>query len=258
VTAAEGVRSITEDGTCRITIDRPGTHNALTIADRVALARALAVADDDPECRVVVVTGAGENFCSGGDINEFAHRRGREEAESYGRTTAQLVFRTLRAMRTPTLARVRGAAAGAGMFLALGCDVVVADETAVFHAAHLRLGVVPDWGAVWLLPRLVGVARAKALLLTGGSIAAAEARRDGMIAECVPVEALDERIDWYCAKVATFPVRAIELTRAGLDRSLDVSLAEFLEWEAVGIGELMSGDEHAALVSEFLNRRNGS
>lgn len=257
-TQPDGIDAVTHDGVCRITVRRPATRNALTSADRWGLADALARADADPGCRTVVITGAGDHYCSGGDVSEFAERKDRTAAQTYGLTTAQVVFRTLRGMRTPTIARVRGVAAGAGMFLALGCDIVVADESAQFFAAHMRLGVVPDWGAVWLMPRLVGQAKAKALLLTGGTIGAADAAACGLIAEYTSSETLDERVDWYCRRIASFPARVVELTRMGIDRSLDTSLGEFLAWEATTIGEVMSSDEHARRVAEFLARQRGS
>jgi 2-(1,2-epoxy-1,2-dihydrophenyl)acetyl-CoA isomerase len=235
-----------------IEIDRPARRNALTVDDRLALAEHLRAADRAPDVRVIVVTGAGGTFCSGGDVHEFARRRDQAESEAYAETTAQAVFRTVRSMRTPTIARVQGVAAGAGMFLALGCDIVIADESATFHPAHLRLGLVPDWGAVWLLPRLVGVARAKLLLLTGQTLRATKAAEWGLIAECVPQAQLDEQVTEYVDCIASLPPTALALTRQGLDASLDVPLGSFLAWERKALGVTMSSDEHYDRVQAFL------
>jgi 2-(1,2-epoxy-1,2-dihydrophenyl)acetyl-CoA isomerase len=248
----DGVAVHLEKGVARITISHQHRRNALTADDRWALTEALRSADENPSCTAIVVTGAGEHFCSGADIREFTVRRDRASAETYALTAAQTVFRTLRTLSTPVIARVRGVAAGAGMFLALGCDIVVADESASFFAAHLRLGVAPDWGAIWLMPRLVGLPRAKALLLTGGSIDATEAAHCGLIAECTPIDRLDERVDWYCGRIASFPPGVVAATRLGLDRSLDTPMDDFLAWEASVIADAMSSDEHADRVAAFL------
>jgi 2-(1,2-epoxy-1,2-dihydrophenyl)acetyl-CoA isomerase len=250
----EGVEITQAGGVRRIMLNRPSRRNALTETDRWTLSTALKEADHDPEVRVVVITGSGESFCAGGDIHEFAQERDRISAQIYGLTTAQTVFRALRGMRTPSVARVRGAAAGAGMFLAVGCDIVVADSTAFFLPAHLALGVMPDWGAIWLMPRLVGAARAKAALLTGTRITAETAADWGLIAECTTADQLDERVNWYCQRICSFPSEAIAWTRRGLDQSEDFTLPEFLDWEAQAIAELMPAAEHRDRVAAFLSR----
>ncbi len=146
---------------------------------------------------------------------------------------AQATFRALRGLRKPTIAKVEGAAAGAGMFLALGCDIVVAADTARFVASHLNLALPPDWGGIWLLPRLIGLARAKALLLTGRPVGAVQAADWGLIAEAVPAADLDATVAGYGAALAAAPPLPLGLARLGLDRSLDTPLDAFLRWEAV-------------------------
>jgi 2-(1,2-epoxy-1,2-dihydrophenyl)acetyl-CoA isomerase len=238
-----------------VTLDRPAVRNALTVGMRMALRDALVEADADPDVRVVVVTGAGGHFCAGGDVNEFDVERTEAAAHEYATTVAQAVFRALRHMRTPTVARVEGVAAGAGMFLALGCDVVVASEDARFVASHLDLAVPPDWGAMWLLPRLVGLARAKALLLSRRPLPAATAAEWGLIAECAPAGRLDEVVEGWCADLASVPPMPLALTRAGLDRSLDTPLDGFLDWEAGAIALAIAAPEHRERVRQFIDRR---
>lgn len=250
-----GIRLAT-DGDCRlIEISRPSRRNALRVADRFAIRDALVDADADPSVRSVLITGAGEHFCSGGDINEFAQERSAEEARAYAGEVAQAVFRTMRTMRTPTIAGVRGAAVGAGMALALGCDLVVAERDAYFMAAQLNLGVIPDWGLIWLLPRLIGIARAKALLLPGHRIGAEDAAAIGMIAACVESDRLEQTIADYRARIAAAPALATGLTRAGLDASLDTSADRFLDWEARAIAQTMSSTDHRDRVAAFLSGR---
>lgn len=253
--AAGGIRATTREHVETIEIARPDRRNALSREDRFALRAALETADRDPAVRVVVITGHRDHFCAGGDIREFTLERDRAEAHRYALTAAQAVFRTVRVMRTPTVARVRGAAAGAGMALALGCDIVVAERGAFFHPAHLDLAVVPDWGLIWLLPRMIGMARAKSALLGGQRIPAERAAEWGMIAECVDSAELEAVVNRYCVRIASIPELPIALTRLGLDGSIDRSLEAFLEWEAAATADVMSRPEHRERVHAFLTRR---
>jgi 2-(1,2-epoxy-1,2-dihydrophenyl)acetyl-CoA isomerase len=240
-----------------ITISNPDTRNALTTQDRRQLAEALYAADADPRATTVVLTGSNGHFCSGGDIREFDQIRTTAEASRYATDVAQAVFVALRQMHTPTIARVEGVAAGAGMYLALGCDIVIAENGATFFPSHLELAVPPDWGAIWLLPRLVGLVRAKQYLLTGRPISAADAAKWGLIAEAVASEALDETIISYCTDIGRFPAPVVATTRRGLDRSFDGALSTFLEWETLAISGAIQTPEHRQRVGDFLKRRVG-
>jgi 2-(1,2-epoxy-1,2-dihydrophenyl)acetyl-CoA isomerase len=247
---------IADDGAVRtLTLDRPEVLNALTIPLRQALAAALVDADADPAVRVVVMTGAGTAFCSGGDVEEMDTDRTPVQAHEYTSTIANLVFRTLRGMSTPTVARVPGVAAGAGMFLALACDVVVAAEEARFVASHLGIGLPPDWGGLWTVPRLVGQARARALLLTARPIDARRAAEWGLIAECVPAAELDATVASYVKALVAAPPGALAAARDGITRSYDMPLDEFLDWEADAVAEALLDPEHRRRVRAFLERR---
>jgi enoyl-CoA hydratase/carnithine racemase len=239
-----------------ITIDNPDTRNALTVADRSDLSAALREADGDPDAAVIVLTGEGGQFCSGGDIREFDRERTTLEASRYASEIAQPVFVALRESHTPTIARVKGVAAGAGMYLALGCDIVIAESTARFVPAHLELAAPPDWGALWLMPRLIGVARAKKYLLTSQPIGAGQAADWGLIAEAVPAADLDHTVQTYCERIARFDPSVVSITRRGLDRSLDQSLSSFLEWEALAIAATLQRPEHRNQVKAFLRQRS--
>jgi 2-(1,2-epoxy-1,2-dihydrophenyl)acetyl-CoA isomerase len=150
---------------------------------------------------------------------------------------------------------VEGFAAGAGMCLALGCDIVVADDGARFVASHLKVGVVPDWGATWLLPRLVGQARSRAFLLTGRPLTAPQAAAWGLIAESVGAGQLDEVVDGYCRDLLAMPPLALSLARSGIDRSYDFGLDAFLEWESAAVALALVDPEHRRRVQEFLSKR---
>ena len=248
---------VTDDavGIRTLTIDRVEARNALTLGLRHRLAQELEAADDDPGVRVLVVTGAGGHFCAGADLNELDRTWTPAEASEYAATAAQATFRALRALRKPSVAKVRGAAAGAGMYLALGCDIVVAADDARFVASHLSVGLPPDWGGMWLLPRLVGLARSKALLLTGRAVGAAEAAAWGLIAGAVPEADLDDTVAGYAAALAAAPPLALGLARQGLDRSLDTPLDDFLGWESDAVARCLPTPEHRQRIQAFLNAR---
>jgi 2-(1,2-epoxy-1,2-dihydrophenyl)acetyl-CoA isomerase len=254
--AMSGLRIVDDGaGVRRLTLDRVEVRNALTIEMRHLIPDVLAAADADPSVRVVVITGAGGHFCAGADINELDRSWTPAQAAEYVTTLAQPTFRALRAMGTPTVARVEGVAAGAGMFLALGCDIVVAADDARLVASHLNLALPPDWGGLWLLPRLVGLARAKALLLTGRPISAVRAADWGLIAEAVPAADLDATVAGYTDALIAAPPRPLGLARLGLDRSLDTPLDPFLQWEADAVARCLTSPEHRVRVHAFLEAR---
>ena len=242
-------------GVRTLTLDRPEVRNALSLQLRRSLPEALSAADADPAVRVIVVTGAGGHFCAGADIAALDRDWTPTEAAEYMRTLGQATFRTLRGLGTPTVARVEGAAAGAGMFLALACDIVVAADDAFFVASHLNLALPPDWGGMWLLPRLVGLARAKALLLAARGLPATRAAEWGLIAEAVPAAELDATVAGYCQALAAAPPLPLGLARLGLDRSLDTPLEAFLDWEADTVALCLTDPEHRRRVTRFLDAK---
>jgi len=240
------------NGVRTLTIDRVEVRNALSLELRRTLPAALEAADADPSVRVIVVTGAGGHFCSGADITAMDRDWTRSDAAEYMQTMGQTTFRTLRGLRTPTIARVEGLAVGAGMFLALACDIVVAADDARFIAAHLNLALPPDWGGIWLVPRLIGLARAKALLLTRRPILASQAADWGLIAEAVPAGDLDATVAGYCEALTGAPPLPLGLARQALDRSLDTPLDDFLAWEADAVALCLTTPEHRERVRSFL------
>jgi 2-(1,2-epoxy-1,2-dihydrophenyl)acetyl-CoA isomerase len=250
-----GLRIDDDGGVRTLTLDRPEVRNALSMELRRRLPEALADADADPAVRVIVVTGAGGHFCAGADINELDHDWAPSDAVDYMSSVAQATFLALRRLRKPSVAKVEGAAAGAGMFLALGCDIVVAAHDARFVASHLNVGLPPDWGGIWLLPRLVGLARAKALLLSGRPLPATRAAEWGLIAEAVPAADLDATVAGYCQALAAAPPLPLGLARLGLDRSLDTPLDAFLQWEADAVALCLVAPEHRQRVIAFLDAK---
>lgn len=187
--AAGQVVRETTDGVAVITLDAPARRNALSLALRAALASEMEAAMSDSDCRVVVLTGAGDHFCAGGDISGMEGLgaiAGRKRLDS-----AHRLIRLIVEGEKPVIAAVEGFAVGAGLSLAAACDIVVAASTARFACSFNRLGLVPDFGAAWSLPLRVGTGRARRIMLAGEAFGAAEAAAWGLVEDVVgPQEAL--------------------------------------------------------------------
>jgi 2-(1,2-epoxy-1,2-dihydrophenyl)acetyl-CoA isomerase len=214
------------DLVARITLNRPDRLNSFTRAMHAELQQAL---DEAKDARVVVLTGAGRGFCAGQDLNDRAVAPG--EAVDLGETVEACwnpLVRRLATMPQPVIARVNGVAAGAGASIALACDIVVAAKSAKFIQSFSALGLIPDSGGSWHLPRLVGLARALGLALTGEPLSADQAAEWGLIWKTVDDEALDGEVDAIATKLAGLPplgLAAIKsLIRTTGSRTLDAEL----------------------------------
>src|SRR5215210_8926245 len=188
----------------RITLDRPDRLNSFTVQMHEELREAL---DDLGDARVLILTGAGRGFCAGQDLNDRAVASDQHPVD-LGLTVETAwnpLIRTLTSMPQPVIARVNGVAAGAGANVALACDIVIAAKSAKFIQSFSALGLVPDSGGSWHLPRLVGQARALALALTGEPLPAETAAEWGLIWKAVEDEALDSEVDGLAARLASLP-----------------------------------------------------
>ena len=216
-----------EAGIARITLNRPDRLNSFTAAMHAELRDALDSAAKS--ARVIVLTGAGRGFCAGQDLNDRAVAPG--QAVDLGETVEQSwnpLVRRLASLDQPVIARVNGVAAGAGANIALACDLVVAGRSAKFIQSFANLGLIPDSGGSWHLPRLVGQARALGLALTAEPLPAEQAAEWGMIWKCVEDEALDAEVDALAAKLASLPPLGLaaikQLIRSSGERTLDQEL----------------------------------
>ena len=210
-----------------ITIDRPEVMNAMTTEMFANFGRICRQVSTDPDVRAVVVTGSGSNFCSGADVGAQGQRAADEERPHQLRTM-RLISETviaLHELQHPVVAKVRGVAVGAGMNLALGCDMVVASDTARFSEIFARRGLSLDFGGSWLLPRQVGMHRAKELALLTEVIDAAEADRIGLVNRVVPDEDLD-------GAVADIVEKIVAMSKKLLNSGAVSSLSQALEAEA--------------------------
>jgi 2-(1,2-epoxy-1,2-dihydrophenyl)acetyl-CoA isomerase len=237
-----------------VTLDRPDALNALTVPLKEALLDAFQALGADPTVRALVLTGAGRAFCAGQDLRERLEPEALPLADEIRRRYNPII-RAMRALPKPIVGAINGVAAGAGASLAFACDIRIAAEEASFLLAFGRVGLIPDSGATWLLPRLVGAAKAAELSLTTEPLAAREAARLGLVARVVPGEAVVAEAQALAARLAAGAPRALALTKRALEASWAASLDEQLETEADLQGEAGATADHAEGIAAFVERR---
>jgi 2-(1,2-epoxy-1,2-dihydrophenyl)acetyl-CoA isomerase len=248
------VRVEVEGAVATVVLDRPEALNALTIPMKAELLRALRDVERDRAIRAVVLTGAGRAFCAGQDLHERLQPDATPLEIEVGERYAPIV-RQLATMPKPVIAAINGVAAGAGASLAFACDLRIAAEGARFVLAFARIGLVPDSGATWLLPRLVGLGRAAELAYLSDPVDAAEALRIGLVNRVVPDDALMPEALALAHRLAEGAPRAIALTKRALARGLESSLDEALEYEAALQGIAGRTADHAEGLAAFVEKR---
>ena len=250
----DGLRVEVDGPVATLTLDRPEALNALTVPVKIALREALESLAGDRAVRAVILTGAGRAFCAGQDLAE------REQSDAAPlevevRERYNPIIRAIRSMGQPVIAAVNGVAAGAGASLAFACDLRIAAEEARFILAFGRIGLVPDSGATWFLPRLVGPAKAAELALVGEGVDAAEALRIGLISRVVPGDQLLDEARAMADRIADGAPLAMSLTKQALDRSQTIDLDEALEGEAKLQGIAGASTDHAEGLTAFREKR---
>lgn len=223
-----------QDRIATLTLNRPERLNALGDTLRDDLYDAVTKSAADPNVGVLVITGAGRGFCSGGDVKSMNERDQTGEASSPSERFAPMRDRIILAMRDcpkPVIAAVNGAAAGAGMNLALACDMRIASSAAKFAQSFVKRGLAPDWGGTWFLPRIVGTAKACELIFTGDTIDAAEALELGIVNAVVAPEELMTETYKLARKIAAGPPVAIQLAKRAIHHNQEVDLRAALEFE---------------------------
>lgn len=253
----EAVKYRVKDGVACITLNRPDRLNSFTAAMHDELAAALDAAEADDAVRAILLTGAGRGFCAGQDLADRAVSPG-GEAVDLGHTVekywAPLVER-LAGRDKPTICAVNGVAAGAGANIALACDVVIAARSAKFIQSFANIGLIPDSGGTWVLPRLVGQARALGLALTAEPLVAEKAEAWGMIWKCVDDEALEQESFALAARFAAGPTRGLAATKHLIRASLGKSLSEELVIERDHMRELGFSADYQEGVAAFMEKR---
>lgn len=241
-----------EAGVATITMDRPHRRNAVPPTGWELLRVLLHEVANDPVDRVLVITGAGHAFCAGADLAELGPRQ--HPLQSMIPVNAAAL--ALHELAKPTIAKVNGDAVGAGMNLALGCDLVVAGESARFSEIFVRRGLSLDFGGSWLLPRLVGMHRAKELALFGDILSAREAERLGLVNRVVPDAELDRFVADWAGRLASGAPLAMQLSKKLLSNAYSVGLSEALDAEAAAQSVNLVSEDLKEGVAAFLQKRN--
>ncbi len=240
-----------------ITLNRPDKLNAFTTEMLKELGEAVKQAGRDESVRAVVITGAGRGFCAGQDVRELQERAtgGGGDLQEHLEQTYHPIVRRIRRMEKPVIAAVNGVAAGAGASLALACDLRIAAENANFVQAFVNVGLIPDSGSSFFLPRLVGLGRALELALTGRVVSAEEAERLGIYNRVVPAEQLMDTAMELARQLAQGPTKVIGLIKRALNRSWNLELDEALAYEAQLQAIAGSTEDHREGIAAFLEKR---
>jgi 2-(1,2-epoxy-1,2-dihydrophenyl)acetyl-CoA isomerase len=222
----------TQESVQTITLNQPAKFNALSNAMLKELNEAMRAAERDAAVRAIVLTGAGKGFCSGADISEFDLSNGGMDAGEHLRQHFSPLILRMRAMEKPVLAAVNGVAAGAGMSLALACDLRFAAESARFVVAFVKIGLVPDAGLMYFLPRLIGPAKTLELSWTGDPVGAQEAFELGVLNQVLPDDEVLAHTQALAQRLAHGPAKTIALIKRAVNQSHELSLERVLDMEA--------------------------
>lgn len=253
----ESILFTIEQGIATLTLNRPDRLNSFTQAMHLEVRDALQRVEQDKSVRVLLLTGAGRGFCAGQDLNDRAVEPGApgvDLGESVEKFYAPLVL-ALKSLPLPVICAVNGVAAGAGASLALACDIVLAAKSASFIEAFCKLGLIPDTGGTWVLPRLVGPARALGLALLGDRLPAETAEQWGLIWRCVADEALMDEALTLARHFAAAPTKGLAFTKRAMQASWGNTLEQQLQLEAEMMRELGYSHDYREGVAAFIAKR---
>lgn len=243
-----------ENGVAYLTLNRPEKYNSFNREMALALQAHLDDCEKDDSVRCIYLTGAGKGFCAGQDLAEA----GDPSTVDFDKIISEHynpVIRRFRNIEKPVIAAVNGVAAGAGANIALACDIVLASASASFIQAFIKIGLIPDSGGTFFLPRLVGMQRAAALMMSGEKVGAEEAAAMGMIYRAYPDDSFEAESKKYAEMLAALPTRGIGLTKRLLNKAYDNSLTEQLQMEKEIQMEAGETNDFAEGVNAFLEKR---
>jgi 2-(1,2-epoxy-1,2-dihydrophenyl)acetyl-CoA isomerase len=243
-----------QEGAATITLNRPDVYNALNDEITFELQTVLKTVAKDAQIRVVVLTGEGKAFCSGQDLKDSAGRESRSFKESLEKRYNPII-RAMRTLPKPIICRLNGVAAGAGCSLALACDIIVAAEQATLIEVFINIGLVPDSGSTYFLPRLVGMAKAFELCSMGTKVTAKEALEIGLVNKVVPLDQLEEAVSSYVSYFETAPTKSIGLIKKMLNKAAHASLDDMLDYEAYCQEIAGASADYKEGVTAFLQKR---
>ncbi|MDB4340210.1 enoyl-CoA hydratase-related protein [Crocinitomicaceae bacterium] len=242
------------NGVFKITLNRPEVYNSFNQAMAFSLQKELDYCAQNDEIRTILITGSGKAFCAGQDLSEATDPNG-PELESIVRDHYNPIILKIRSLEKPVIAAVNGVAAGAGANIALACDLTIAQENASFIQAFSKIGLIPDSGGTYFLPRIIGVQKALALMFTGDKISAKEAEELNMIYKCIPEEDFEDFTLKIAEKMALMPTRAFGLTKKAVNQSLDNTLEQQLNLEEKLQTEAGKTEDFQEGVQAFLEKR---
>jgi 2-(1,2-epoxy-1,2-dihydrophenyl)acetyl-CoA isomerase len=244
-----------DSGVLRLTLSRPDTLNAFTIAMTQALAAAMARAESEPAVRCVLIAGAGRGFCAGQDLTERDMNAADIDLGAGLDARYNPLVKRMRALEKPIVCAVNGVAAGAGANFALACDLVLAARSASFIQAFVKIGLVPDCGGSYFLPRLVGTQRAMALAMTGDRLSAEDAERWGLIWKCVDDAQVQAESEKLARQLASGPTKSLGLIKRAMFASANNTLPAQLDLERDLQREVGRGQDYREGVQAFLEKR---
>lgn len=243
-----------KDGVATLTLNRPEKLNAINRKMVEELNGAVVEMAKDRDVRALVVTGAGRGFCSGADVGDMTQAAAPIE-NRYWTQMAHKIILALTDLEKPVIAKVNGAAVGIGCSLALSADMIIASENAKFSLIFSQIGLVPDGGSLFHLPRLVGPAKAKELIFTAKMVDAKEAERIGLVSRAVPAEELDNEVNMLAKQLAEGPTVALGIAKRIINKGLSMDLSSVLECEAFGQTIAGTTEDAQEGVMAFLEKR---
>jgi 2-(1,2-epoxy-1,2-dihydrophenyl)acetyl-CoA isomerase len=250
----DSIKRLEKDGTVWLTLNRPAVFNSFNREMALNLQRHLDQCRDDDQVRCVVLTGEGRAFSAGQDLQEVVDPDGPEMTtiliEHYNP-----IIRRIRALNKPVIAAVNGVAAGAGANIALACDFVFCAENASFIQAFSKIGLIPDSGGTYFLPRLIGLQRATALMMSGDKLSAADAERWGLAYKVFPADQFMDEVEQWAQKLASMPTRGLALTKQALNASLQNDLEAQLALEDELQSQAGQTQDYQEGVAAFLEKR---
>ncbi len=242
------------NGVCTLALNRPEVYNSFNQSMALQLQQQLDDCASNDEVRVIVITGIGKAFCAGQDLAEATDPNG-PGLQTIVRDHYNPIILKIRSIEKPVIAAVNGVAAGAGANIALACDITIAKQSASFIQAFSKIGLIPDSGGTFFLPRLIGMQKALALMMTGDKVSASEAEKLNMIYKAVDDESFDEEIENFANQLAIMPTRGLGLTKKAVNLGLFNSLEDQLDVEEKIQVEAGSTEDCAEGVAAFLQKR---
>lgn len=237
-----------------LTLNRPEVFNSFNKEMALALQNELDRASNDENVRAIVLSGNGKAFCAGQDLAEATDPNGPSLNDIVRLHYNQIILK-IRTIEKPVIAAINGVAAGAGANIALACDITIAKESASFIQAFSKIGLIPDSGGTFYLPRIIGFQKASALMMLGDKVSATDAEKLGMIYKVVADEQFDELVHATAQNLASMPTKGLGLTKRALNKSFESSLEQQLEWEAVIQTEAGQTYDFNEGVQAFLEKR---